>query len=173
MRGFRRVAQSSGICRGGQLGCRASGLRNLAKTIASTSSPRRTSTEARGEYSFLYGLCTSRRSGWLGGLRLRDLKSPADLRKEIVDLAVTRNGRRFPRCAVDVHGMFASLAKENTPAFLQMANQVAAFYSAARTSGSRMTSFPSMDSSARARFASRTSSTASARLARASASVRA
>jgi hypothetical protein len=79
--------------------------------------------------------------------------------------------RRLPRCAIDVYGVAPSLAQQRTAMEFKMANEVEPLHSLATTSGSRITSRPWIDSSDRARFASITSSSASARLSRASSSV--
>jgi hypothetical protein len=90
----------------------------------------------------------------LGVLRLGDFEITANLpRKEVVDLAMTRDGRYLSARTVDVHGMPAALAKENAPVCLKVPYQVTALHSIARTSGSRMTFFFPIDFFERLRFA--------------------
>jgi len=52
---------------------------------------------------------------WLGVLWIRDFEITTDLpSQEVVDLAMARDGRYLPGQTVDVYGMVAALAKENT-----------------------------------------------------------
>src|SRR5579862_6434943 len=93
----------------------------------------------------------------------------ADLaREEIVDLPMSGNRRRFSRCAVDEHGMFAAFPQQNASILLKMPDELEPFHAAGSSSVSRITSLPSIDSSERTRLASSTSATASTRLSRAS-----
>ncbi len=90
----------------------------------------------------------------LGVLQLGSFEITADLpRKEVVDLAMTRDGRNFPAETIDVHGVPAALAKENASVCLKVPDQVTALHSSARSSGSRMTFFFPIDFFERLRFA--------------------
>jgi len=64
-----------------------------------------------------------------------------------------------------------AFAKELAPAFLEMAQQIAALHAVVSASGSRTTSAPRNDSSANSRFACSTIATASFKFSRASSSV--
>ena len=90
----------------------------------------------------------------LGVLRLGDFEITADLpRKEVIDLAMTRDGRYLPAESIDVHGVASALAKEDASVCLEMPDQVTALHSIARTSGSRITFFFPIDLFERLRFA--------------------
>ena len=102
----------------------------------------------------------------------RNLEILADLSSEkIVDLSMTRNRGRLPGAPIHQNGVSPAFSEERTTVLLQVADEVSAFHSAAMISGSRMTSLSVIDSSASVRLASRTSSTASERLSRASSRV--
>lgn len=92
-------------------------------------------------------------------------------RKEVVDFSMARNRGRFLRGTVHVDRMPTTFAKQCTTVRFKMANQINPLHSTATTKGSRITSWPLMDSSASTRFASRTISSASARFSRVSLSV--
>lgn len=108
------------------------------------SGPRRRAEPAR----------TVRCNDGLGVLWLGDFEITADLpRKEVVDLAMTRNGRYLPAQTIDVHAMPSTLAKENASVHRKLPDQVTALHSIARTSGSRMTFFLPTDFFERLRLA--------------------
>lgn len=90
----------------------------------------------------------------MGVLRLGDFEITANLPcREVVVLAMARDGRCLPSRKVDVHGMPAALAKKNGPVYLKVPDQVTALDSIARTSSSRMTFFFPIDFFERLRFA--------------------
>ena len=90
----------------------------------------------------------------MGVLQLGNFEITADLpRKEVVDLAMTRDGRYLSAQTIDVHGVPSALAKENASVCLKVPDQVTALHSIARTSGSRMTFFFPIDFFDRLRFA--------------------
>ena len=117
------------------------------------------------------GAVESDEDAWSRARRLNfvDLQIPANLYgQKIIDREVPRNRRRFLRGPVDIDRVPATLTQKNASVPLAMSNEVVPLHYAKKTNGSRMTSCPLMDSSDNARFASKTNSTASARLARAS-----
>ena len=103
------------------------------------------------------------------GLRRGNLEVLTNFLDEVVvDFVVFRHGRRFNCSTVNKNRMLATLTEKLTAAFFEMANEVASFHYAAVEKSSLMTLRPLKDSSANARFASRTSSTASCKFSRVS-----
>jgi hypothetical protein len=90
--------------------------------------------------------------------------------QELVDCAMAGYGSALADTTIDVDRVPPALSEQLTAMLLEMANQVDSLH-AVNLRGSRMTSSPARSSSARARFASRVSSTASRRFSRASSSV--
>lgn len=82
------------------------------------------------------------------------------LSEEIVDLPVTRNRGCFPGSTVDVNTVTAALAEELDTMTLKMTDQVDPLHEM-EARGSRITVLFRRDSSASARFDSKTSWTAS------------
>src|SRR5208283_5663680 len=98
-------------------------------------------------------------------LRLRNLEIGTDLAgQEVVHFAVPWNRRRLTDRAIDAHGMIVAFSKKLAAKSFQVANQIDALHAAGSTKVSRMTAAPSKDCSDMARFAPRTSATASRRL---------
>ena len=85
---------------------------------------------------------------------------------ELDDLPVPWDGGALSCLRVEIDSVAAPLTEELATVSLEVTDQVLSFHYAGKTNGSRMTSSPTIDSSAISRLASRISWTASTRFAR-------
>src|SRR5262249_18602985 len=96
----------------------------------------------------------------------------ADLsRQNIFDFFVTRQCRGTMRSAIDVNRVLSAFAKEFAAVLFKVTNERLSFHAAERETASGITGWPAISSSDSMRFASSTSSIASARFDLASSSV--
>ena len=100
-----------------------------------------------------------RLSEGLGITRRRNFKVFADLSsKHFVDFSMAWNSGRLSRLSIDKHRVTSALSQEFTSMFFKKPDEINALHYAAKTSVSRITVFPTNDSSARERLASITNS---------------
>lgn len=105
------------------------------------------------------------------GARGGDLEITTYLADQVVvDLSMAWESRDLPCVGVQVDRMVRAFSQDAAAVGLEVTDEIHPFH-AVRRNGSRMTSMPAASSRAAARFASRTSATASSRFVRVSSSV--